>query len=103
MRDLNADYRYHGIRTAVRPAGVRESPQTRHNSIPPVVVAEISGPSSIKGKAGEISEIGRESIHITAQGGQIEVMKLKHEDGKKMSASDFLREAGVGVGTLLGN
>ena len=59
--------------------------------------------SAVKGKLGEISAIGAESLRITAQGGQIEVMKLKHEDGKKMSAVDFTRDAGLGVGTLLGN
>lgn len=58
--------------------------------------------SAVKGKVGEISEIGPESIRITAQGGQIEVMKLKHEDGKKITAVDFVRDAGLGVGTLLG-
>jgi methionyl-tRNA formyltransferase len=59
--------------------------------------------SAVRGKVGEISEVGPESIRITAQGGQIEVMKLKHEDGKKISAVDFLRDTGMGAGTLLGN
>ena len=39
---------------------------------------------------------------MTAQGGQIEVLRLRHEDGKKMGAAEFARSAGVGAGTLLG-
>jgi methionyl-tRNA formyltransferase len=58
---------------------------------------------AVKGRVGEISVVDAESIRITAQGGQIEVFKLKPEDGKKMSAVDFVRETGSGVGTLLGN
>lgn len=57
---------------------------------------------AVKGKIGEVAEIGENSIRITAQGGQIEVFKLKHEDGKKMSAAEFARSGGLSVGTLLG-
>lgn len=58
---------------------------------------------AVKGKIGEVAEIGENSIRITAQGGQIEVFKLKHEDGKKMSAAEFARDSGLSVGTLLGS
>jgi methionyl-tRNA formyltransferase len=57
----------------------------------------------VKGKIGEVSAIGPESIRVTAHGGQIEVLKLKPEGGKKMSAADFAREAGLAAGTLLGS
>jgi len=39
---------------------------------------------------------------VTAHGGQIEVFKLKPENGKKMSAVEFANGAGLGVGALLG-
>jgi methionyl-tRNA formyltransferase len=58
---------------------------------------------AVKGKPGEISDIGADSIRITAHGGQIEVFKLKAEDGKKMGAAEFARGAGLAVGTLLGS
>ena len=58
--------------------------------------------SAVMGKPGEVSEIGADSIRITAQGGQIEVFKLKPEGGKKMSAIEFVNETGLSVGTLLG-
>jgi methionyl-tRNA formyltransferase len=58
---------------------------------------------AVKGKPGEVSEIGADSIRITAQGGQIEVFKLKAEGGKKISAVEFANEAGLNVGTLLGS
>jgi methionyl-tRNA formyltransferase len=56
----------------------------------------------VKGKVGAVTAIGAESIFVTGQGGQIEVLKLKHEDGKKMAAAQFCAEAGVTVGTALG-
>ena len=57
----------------------------------------------VKGKIGAISDIGEKSIRVTAQGGQIEIYTVKEENGKKMSAADYVREAGVSVGTQLGN
>src|SRR5688572_21990932 len=58
--------------------------------------------ADVVGKIGEITAIGDESIRITAQGGQIEVLRLRHEDGKKMGAAEFARSAGVAAGTFLG-
>ncbi len=58
---------------------------------------------AVKGKIAEISAIGPDSIRITAHGGQIEVFKVKPDGGKKMAATDFIRESGISVGTLLGS
>jgi len=58
---------------------------------------------AVKGKPGEVTETGPDSIRITAHGGQIEVLKLKAEDGKKMAAAEFAQSAGLTVGTLLGS
>src|SRR6185369_13620896 len=44
---------------------------------------------AVKGKPGEITAISDGSLFITAQGGQVEIAKLKHEDGKKISAGEF--------------
>ena len=57
---------------------------------------------AVKGKIGEVSEIGRESFFVTAQGGRIEVLKAKHEEGKKVSAAEFVSQNGLAVGTVLG-
>ncbi len=54
---------------------------------------------AVKGKPGEITAITATSMFITAQGGQIEVAKLKHEDGKKVSPTDFAAAYGVAVGS----
>ena len=56
---------------------------------------------AVKGKPGEIVSIA-DSMFINAQGGQIEVAKLKHEDGKKVGAQEFARAYGVVAGTALG-
>jgi methionyl-tRNA formyltransferase len=49
---------------------------------------------AVKGKIGEITEIGPESMRITAQGGQIEVSKVKAEEGKKVSAAEWAKAPG---------
>src|SRR5438477_2785025 len=56
---------------------------------------------AVKGKIGEVTEIG-ETMRITAQGGQIEVSKVKAEDTKKISAAEWAKGAGVAAGTILG-
>ncbi|MBS0374060.1 MAG: methionyl-tRNA formyltransferase [Proteobacteria bacterium] len=56
----------------------------------------------VRGKVGTVTEIRGESLFIAAQGGQIEVLKLKHEDGKKQSAADFAAATGLAIGTILG-
>ena len=58
---------------------------------------------AVKGKIGEISEIGTESMRITAQGGLIEVSKVKPEEGKKVSAAEWCKAAGLAAGTILGS
>lgn len=59
--------------------------------------------AAVKGKIGEIVDVGADSIRVCAHGGQIEVFKLKPDGGKKMSASEFARQSGLGAGTLLGS
>jgi methionyl-tRNA formyltransferase len=58
---------------------------------------------AVKGKPGEVTDIGAESIRISAQGGQIEVLKLKSETGKKQSAAEFAQAGGLKLGTILGD
>ncbi len=57
---------------------------------------------AVKGKPGEVTAISESSLFITAQGGQLEIGKLKHEDGKKLPAAEFAANHGVAVGTLFG-
>ena len=58
---------------------------------------------AVKGKIGEISEITPTSFFVTAQGGRIEVLRAKHEDGKKIAAAEFVMSLGITPGTTLGN
>jgi methionyl-tRNA formyltransferase len=58
---------------------------------------------AVKGKIGEVTEITDTSMRITAQGGQIEVSKVKAEDTKKISPSEWAKGAGVAPGTILGS
>lgn len=44
------------------------------------------------GKPGDIAKVTESSIFINANGGQIEVLRLRPDGGKKMGAGDFARE-----------
>jgi methionyl-tRNA formyltransferase len=58
--------------------------------------------SQVKGRIGAVTAIDEQSVRISAQGGQIEVFKLRYEGGKKLPAPQFCAEAGLGLGTILG-
>jgi methionyl-tRNA formyltransferase len=59
--------------------------------------------SQVKGNAGAVAAIGERSLMITAQGGQIEVSKLKFDGGKKLPAPQLCAEIGLQPGTVLGD
>ncbi len=58
---------------------------------------------AVKGKIGEVTDISAESMRITAQGGQIEIAKVKPEEGKKASAAEWAKGANIAAGTILGS
>jgi methionyl-tRNA formyltransferase len=58
---------------------------------------------AVKGKVGEISEITSTSIFVTAQGGRIEILKAKHEEGKKVSSTELASQYALAPGILLGS
>jgi len=58
--------------------------------------------SQVKGRIGAITSIGEQSLSISAQGGQIEVFKLRYDGGKKLPAPQFCAESGLCLGTILG-
>ena len=58
--------------------------------------------SSVKGKIGAVTDIGARSIFVSTQGGQIEVLTLRPDDGKKLSGPEFCAQAGLTTGMILG-
>jgi methionyl-tRNA formyltransferase len=52
---------------------------------------------TVRGKPGEIAQITEKSVFINAQGGMVEVLRLKAEGGKKMDAGEWARAAGLQV------
>jgi hypothetical protein len=46
--------------------------------------------------------VSESSFFVTAQGGQIEVLKAKLGDGKKLSGAEVAASASLASGTLLG-
>jgi methionyl-tRNA formyltransferase len=59
--------------------------------------------ADVVGKIGEVSDVTEASFKVTAQGGVIEVLRARGEDGKKLSGGEFARAAGLSTGTLLGS
>ena len=58
---------------------------------------------AVKGKVGEVTDLGASSFFVTCQGGRIEVLKAKHEDGKKGSAAEVAAACGLVAGAILGS
>jgi methionyl-tRNA formyltransferase len=58
--------------------------------------------ADVPGKIGEISDVTAQSFKVTAQGGLIEVLKARFEDGKKASGGELAQASGIAAGSLLG-
>jgi len=57
---------------------------------------------AVKGKIGEVVEVGPVSFQVTAQGGRIEVLRAKLGDGKKVASGDLLAAGSIKPGQILG-
>jgi methionyl-tRNA formyltransferase len=55
-----------------------------------------------KGKPGEITAVSGDVFTVAAQGGQIEVQRVRPEGGAKTSAGEFAASAGIQAGSTLG-
>jgi methionyl-tRNA formyltransferase len=58
--------------------------------------------ADVPGKIGEVTSVTPQSFQVVAQGGAIEVLKAKLEDGKKVSGGELAQTAGIPKGTQLG-
>jgi methionyl-tRNA formyltransferase len=56
----------------------------------------------VKGAIGAVTAIGEQSVFVAAQGGQIEITKLRYDGGKKLPAPQVCAEAGMSLGAILG-
>ena len=59
--------------------------------------------ADVPGKIGEVTDVTGQSFKITAQGGAIEVLKAKFEDGKKVSGGEAAQAGGIKAGSMLGS
>jgi methionyl-tRNA formyltransferase len=57
--------------------------------------------SQVRGKVGTVTQVGQ-SLWVAAQGGQIEVLKVRYDAGRKMPAAQFCSESGITIGTAFG-
>jgi methionyl-tRNA formyltransferase len=58
--------------------------------------------ADVVGKIGEVSDVTDGSFKVTSQGGLIEVLRARGEDGKKLSGGEFARAQGLSGGAILG-
>ena len=56
----------------------------------------------VHGKVGSVTAVEGHSMFVMSQGGQIEVMKVRYDDGKKIPAAQFCADFGVAPKTKLG-
>lgn len=56
--------------------------------------------AEVVGKVGEISGVNDASFRVTAQGGMIEVLRARGEDGKKVSGGDFAKANNIANGMV---
>ena len=59
--------------------------------------------ADVTGKIGEITAVTPLSFKVTAQGGMIEVLKARFEDGKKLTGGEVAQSGGLQAGSMLGN
>jgi methionyl-tRNA formyltransferase len=59
--------------------------------------------ADVAGKIGEVSAVSAAAFRVTAQGGAIEVLRVRGEDGRKVSGGEFARHAGLAAGATLGS
>ncbi|MEO7726077.1 MAG: methionyl-tRNA formyltransferase [Burkholderiales bacterium] len=58
--------------------------------------------ADVSGKIGEVTDVTAQSFKVTAQGGVIEVLKARFEDGKKLAGGEVAQTGGLTAGSLLG-
>ena len=58
--------------------------------------------ADVTGKIGEVTDVSAQSFKVTAQGGVVEVLKARFEDGKKLSGGEVAQSGCLTAGTLLG-
>lgn len=59
--------------------------------------------ADVLGKIGEVTGVTAQSFQVVAQGGLIEVLRAKLEDGKKIGGGELVQAGGVQAGNLLGS
>ena len=58
--------------------------------------------AEVVGKVGEVSDVTDSSFKVTAQGGMVEVLRARGDDGKKLSGGEFARVNAIAGGAILG-
>jgi methionyl-tRNA formyltransferase len=58
--------------------------------------------AQVTGNIGHVTAINGQSMFVASQGGEIEVLKVRYDEGRKTAAAQFCAEAGLETGAVLG-
>jgi methionyl-tRNA formyltransferase len=58
--------------------------------------------ADVAGKIGEVAEVSAHSFKVVAQGGAVEVLKARYEDGKKLAGGEVAQAGRLTPGSVLG-
>jgi methionyl-tRNA formyltransferase len=59
--------------------------------------------ADVVGKIGEVFAVTESAFKVAAQGGAIEVLRARGEDGRKLAGGEFARVHGLAAGAILGS
>ena len=99
---LHADTIHNLIRAANPAPGAWTTLAGRKIQIFDVRLHPVHRLSEVKGKPGEVIAVDEDGFSVCAQGGRIEVLKVKPDGGKKVSAAEFAKSGAIAVGAKLG-
>lgn len=100
---LHADAIYDLIRAANPAPGAWTTLDGRKIQIFDARLHPVRRFAEVKGKPGEVIAVDANGFSICAQGGRIEVLKVKPDGGKKVAAGAFAEAGGIALGVKLGS
>lgn len=56
----------------------------------------------VRGSVGTVTALGASGFSVMAQGGEIEILKVRYDEGQKVAAAQFCAAAGIAPGAALG-
>lgn len=98
----HCDVIYNTIRAANPAPGAETSLEGRRLQIFDARKHRVRTFGAVQGKPGTAVRVDDTSVHVAAQGGSIEIVKLRYDGGKKISARELVDQGVLKIGMRLG-